>query len=378
LKLKLNIVSFDVPYPPNYGGIIDVYYKIKALHDLGVKIFLHTYEYGSGKHVELENVCEKVYYYERNLSFINQISKIPFIVKSRLNHELLNNLNENDYPILFEGLHSTGFICDVLLSNRIKVVRTHNVEHDYYSSLAHQESNIFRKVYFGIESLKLKKYESILKYADLVLALGFDDFKYFSKRYKTKVEYIPVFSSNNFNLKFADDNIDKFILIHGDLSVQDNIKSISLLLDKVLVKNSFKVKIAGKNPSSELLKYSSEKIEIMSNPTLQEMDNLISTAQVILLNSNQSTGVKLKLIESLSKGKFILCNSNIVANTNLHKFCTVEDDISLYKSIITELMNREINKKILLRRFDFLKLNYGNEFSANKIINFIQQVLQQK
>ena len=28
---EVHIVSFDVPYPPNYGGVIDVFYKIKTL-----------------------------------------------------------------------------------------------------------------------------------------------------------------------------------------------------------------------------------------------------------------------------------------------------------------------------------------------------------
>ena len=32
----LNIVSLNVPYPPNYGGVIDIYYKIKALKAVGV------------------------------------------------------------------------------------------------------------------------------------------------------------------------------------------------------------------------------------------------------------------------------------------------------------------------------------------------------
>ena len=35
---KLHIVSFDVPFPPNYGGVIDVYYKCKHLHQLGIEI----------------------------------------------------------------------------------------------------------------------------------------------------------------------------------------------------------------------------------------------------------------------------------------------------------------------------------------------------
>ena len=35
---KLHIVSFDVPFPPNYGGVIDVFYKLIELKKLGVEI----------------------------------------------------------------------------------------------------------------------------------------------------------------------------------------------------------------------------------------------------------------------------------------------------------------------------------------------------
>ena len=37
----LNIVSFNIPYPANYGGVIDVYYKLEALRACGVKLILH-------------------------------------------------------------------------------------------------------------------------------------------------------------------------------------------------------------------------------------------------------------------------------------------------------------------------------------------------
>ena len=42
---ELNIVSFDVPYPPDYGGAIDIYYKIATLNNLGIKIYLHCFQY---------------------------------------------------------------------------------------------------------------------------------------------------------------------------------------------------------------------------------------------------------------------------------------------------------------------------------------------
>lgn len=45
----LHIVSFDIPYPVNYGGVIDVYYKIEALHKKGIKVILHNFKYGGRK-----------------------------------------------------------------------------------------------------------------------------------------------------------------------------------------------------------------------------------------------------------------------------------------------------------------------------------------
>ena len=38
-----------MPYPPDYGGVFDLYYKLKYLHERGVIIHLHCYEYGRGK-----------------------------------------------------------------------------------------------------------------------------------------------------------------------------------------------------------------------------------------------------------------------------------------------------------------------------------------
>ena len=36
--LHIHIVSFDIPYPANYGGVIDVFFKAKFLAEKGVKV----------------------------------------------------------------------------------------------------------------------------------------------------------------------------------------------------------------------------------------------------------------------------------------------------------------------------------------------------
>ena len=36
----LHIVTLDVPYPADYGGVVDLFYKLQSLHQLGIKIHL--------------------------------------------------------------------------------------------------------------------------------------------------------------------------------------------------------------------------------------------------------------------------------------------------------------------------------------------------
>lgn len=66
--LHLHIVSFDVPYPANYGGVIDVFYKAKALAAKGVKVHLHCFQYGRKPSMVLENLFFEVNYYRRDIS----------------------------------------------------------------------------------------------------------------------------------------------------------------------------------------------------------------------------------------------------------------------------------------------------------------------
>ena len=52
----IHIVSFDVPFPPEYGGVIDVYFKAKALSEKGLKVLLHCFQYGRSRIIKFESV----------------------------------------------------------------------------------------------------------------------------------------------------------------------------------------------------------------------------------------------------------------------------------------------------------------------------------
>lgn len=367
MSKKLHIVSFDVPYPPNYGGIIDVYYKIKELYKLGVKIYLHTYLFNEKtKQEELEKYCEKIFYYKRNHKFLSLFSVLPFRVKSRANKKLNKNLKTLNFPILFEGLHSISPL--VKLDLKDVFVRTHNIEHLYFFGLAKSEKKIFKKIFFLIEGFKLRNFEKLLKKTSAIFTISHCEQKYFSKVYG-KSHYVPAFhkkSTIKNNLKKGE-----FILYHGDLRVSDNVKAALFLID-VYKNTSYKFVIASSVKEQEVLK----KINNYSNvflekiPTQKDLDILFEKAHINTLISFQKTGIKLKLINTLYKGKHIIANSELIEDTGLEDLCNLANTKKEILQKTAELLEKEFLDSELNKRTE--KLNrFSPQESAKKMVKII-------
>jgi len=75
---NIQIVAFDNPNPPDYGGAVEIYYKLTALRDLGISIDLHLFEYGKRKNFEaIEQICNRVFKYKRDMAFKKCIFTYP-------------------------------------------------------------------------------------------------------------------------------------------------------------------------------------------------------------------------------------------------------------------------------------------------------------
>ncbi len=366
----LHIVSFNVPYPPDYGGVIDVFYKIKALHDLGIKIHLHCFNYGRDESEELGKICEKVYYYPRKKFYQAIYSNVPYIVGSRQSDELLSNLTADTHPILFEGLHTCFYLKHPALKDKIKTVRMHNVEWDYYRSLKEAESNYLIKFYFNLESKKLRKFEDELKNADKIFAISKSDYEYLRQSYET-ISYVPAFHNNEtVTSKTGKEN---FILYQGNLSVVENNQAAMFIAKKIAEGMPHKFIFAGKNPTSSLKKEikNIKNIELIENPPFEKMAQLIADAQINLLLTFQSTGIKLKLLNSLYRGRFVVVNGKMVNNTGLEELCITEDNPNATKRILSDLMETDFTQTDIDKRKILLEEGFSNRANAMKIANEI-------
>lgn len=350
--------------------MIDVFYKIKALAELGVKVHLHCFEYGRPRAKELEKLCAEVRYYPRKLGKHQLLGNLPYVVMSRRSEALLANLQKDDHPILFEGLHTCYYLGDPSLHGRKRLVRAHNVEHDYYAALAKAEGNAFRRTYFINEARKLQRFEPVLSEADHVLPISPKDEAYFAGHFNS-VTHVPAFHASD--RVDVPDGLGDHAFYHGALGVAENDQAALFLVRKVFKDLPVKLVIAGSDASKELAREVARtpNVELRENIGTEEIHRSVRSAQVNVLPTFQATGIKLKLLLCLYSGRHVVCNSPMVEGTGLAELCHVHDSAAAMRTSILACMAKPANGQALERRVQVLGERFCNQRNAEKIAGLL-------
>lgn len=368
----VHIVTHDVPWPADYGGVIDLFYKLKALHELGVNIHLHCFTQGRTSQEELNKYCSTVTYYQRKNNISRFSFSLPFIVNSRASAELINNLQKDDYPVLLEGIHCTYHLNNGDLDSRKVIVRLHNTEFEYYRQLAKQEKGLLKKIYFLHESRRLKKYEKTIADKAVFLSVNKHDVELYQKLFSAKnIHYLPVFLP--YTLAAGKEGKGCFCLYHGNLSINENEAAAIWLLQNVFNKLSIPFVIAGKDPSKKLLSLAHQHQHtcLVVNPSQTEMQDLITKAHVHVLPSLNNTGIKLKLLNALFNGRHCLVNKAAVNGSGLENFCCITEDAVSFQKKIEELYLQPFTEQEIQQRHGLLQTTYNNEINARRLMTFL-------
>ncbi len=367
----LHIIAFDNPYPPDYGGVIDIYYKLKTLWKAGVKIHLHCFVYGSRKlATELNRYCVEVHYYKRHTGILSFISLTPYIIRSRMSRILEERLLKDDHPVLCEGIHTCGILRNPALKRRRIIFRPSNVEHEYYAGLARLEKNILKKIFFLAEAFKLKRWESNLGGVSLILPVSEHDETYFRARFPGQ-QITLLYSFHPFEQVDILPGTGEYILFHGNLSVPDNLQVALYLLDEIVPEIDLPLVIAGKEPPAILEKRINgmQNVRLISNPGDDEMDGLIREAHIHLLLTFQKAGLKLKLLVALFRGRHIIVNSDMLTLKGLDQCVQVGDTSQKTIEIIRDLQKKAFGEEDIRHRKNCLPPSLRNEKKGNILIN---------
>ena len=375
-SLNLHLIAFDVPYPPDYGGIVDVLYKLISLHNAGVKITYHCFYYsGHNKPTAvLEQYCEKIYYYRRKKSLLKILSgALPYTVSSRNNPELLENLQKDDAPIFFDGLQTCFYLDHPALAHRKKYVRANNIEHLYYNELAKVERKFMKRHYLRREARRLEQFEKNLTSAAAIFAVAKMDLAHFSK-YAQAIHVPPFFKTDHAKYDVNKGGVTgPYILFQGNLGIRENELAAKFILNQVAPLVKHQVVIAGKCPSAWLKNEVAvtENARIFDTPTIIQMDALIQHAHINLLITFQQTGIKLKLLHALESGKHVIINSLMDDAGIFAEMCHVKDRPEEIAKKINELMNVEFSEEEVKKRQALFSEHFDNAKNADKIISVI-------
>lgn len=368
----LHIISLDVPYPANYGGAIDIFYKIKWLHNAGVKIHLHCFTNGRPPQDELDNYCEEVFYYKRK-NFLQALPlTVPYMIGSRSSRLLIQNLKKDDYPVLLEGIQSSGILLNATLPGRRLFLRLHNVEFLYYRQLAQHESNWFKRTYFENEARLLKKLESKISGLVPVFSLSKTDIGVYKKYFgATQVAHIPAFTA--WDEVHIEEGMGKYCLYHGNLAINENEKAVEWLLKEVFANSGHSLIVAGKNPSEKLQQFIEgySNCSLVDNPTDTDLQLLIKKAHVNVLPSFNITGIKLKLLNALYNGRFCVVNFEAVKGTELEGHIDQAETGEEFLQKINSCFEHEFIAENIIERKKMLAGLFNNPSNAQKLAALI-------
>ena len=363
----VHIVCFTVPWPVIHGGIVDLFCKIEALHKAGVQIHLHCF--GKQPQPLLNRYCAEVNYYPRKKSFS---LAVPYIVYSRRNDKLEARLMEDNFPILLEGIHCTSMLTNPRFLNRRIIVRLFNVEHLYYRKLFETSFSVLRKLYYRYESALLRNYEQkIAAPPFLKLTISEEDKGVYERVLQAgNVKNLPLFTEN-IRVE-TPSGTGCFCLYHGNLSVPENERAVIWLAGEVFSRLQLPLVIAGRNPPARLVgELKNREIMLVANPADAVLHDLIAKAQCHVLPSFNITGVKLKLINALFKGRHCIVNTNAVRGSGLDELCTIADEASDFAQAVAQKFGQPLPEQDIVKRKEVLETMFDNSRNARRLIELL-------
>ncbi|RYY96890.1 MAG: glycosyltransferase [Chitinophagaceae bacterium] len=367
MSRPLHIVCLDAPAPPDYGGAIDMFYKVKALAESGRAIRLHYFDYRKGRSAEgLAPYCRSMHAYGRSGPWTSVAKGLPYIVGSRINTELAARLNGDDHPVLLEGIHCTGLL-PLLRPGRRVLIRMHNDEAAYYDALARNEPTLLKRLYFRRESRQLARYQQGLS-KDLPLAcVAGNDIDVLRHSFGFRhLPFIPSFTPWQ-TLEGAPGR-GAYCLYQGNMEVTENVEAARWLISEVFAFLPVPFVVAGKGVPHSLRRLAAPyaHIRFVSGPAPDAMELLLREAHVNVLPSFNSTGLKLKMLHALFAGRHCLTNRAGIAGTAFTESVVLAETADEFRARISALWEVPFTEEIRNRRRGMADV-YNNRRNAEAI-----------
>ncbi len=366
--MDLHVVCFAVPFPPDYGGAIEVWHRLRALAAEGVRVHAHAFVYGRFQpRAELEALAAQVDYYPRTLSSAVMRGGFPLSVHMRQSAVLLRRLQADHIPVLFEGVQTTAWA--KVLEGRRLFLRAHNIEHQYYAGLAARCSGPAHWLYTR-ESAALARYEpAVARRMQMVFAISPADQQWFADQGIRAELLLPFHGYDHPDLPSGR---GKYILYQGDLSLEVNQRAILEVIALAPPRPDRPLVVAGRqgNTRFEARIRALPNIIRHTDVSAEMMMRLIRDAQVTVIHSLHAAGMKLKLFAALYQSRFVAASPKDVTGTPLDQAVHTYTPDTL-NALLDVLWLRDFDPEEVARRTIILAGLPDDRAKARQIIRYL-------
>lgn len=304
------------------------------------------------------------YYYLFNL-FSKKSAQISRFKTPQVEEFLFALLKKEEFDlIVLDGLMTCVYLQFFRKNSKAKIIyRSHNIEHELISMRSEEELNLFRKVFFKLESHRIKTFETkIWNSCDQVWSISATDSLVIRNSCSTQVFDVPFTIQGIINSTKAKENT-LFHLGSMDwkpnfIGIKNFIKDIWPLILKQ--RNDLELHLAGKNIGEVERHLKGKNIYIHHNVSVAT--NFFKAYDVLIVPLHAASGIRIKSIQALSMGKAIVSSkkgaSGINAVNNINMLIS-NSTSEMLEQILSIFSNKELKAKIEKEA----KLLYENEFS---------------
>ncbi len=298
--MRIAVVALDNPYPPDYGGAADMFFRLKAFAQAGIEVdmvYFHKQDRAVAE-PELTRWCRSIRGVTRKTGWAALLSPLPYIVATRRAGADFDGL-----PLVVEGVHGSRFS-----GRRAKtILRVHNLESRYYRELAERETNPWKKAFFFMESRKLERYEpKAWAAADVLACISRDEAEYLQNIGRPAL-WLPPFAE----IRVFPPASEKKLLFYGNMTVNEN-RISAIRAANTRLPDDWTLTVAGRGAEKLPPTPGVERVE---RPA--DLEPLVARAAALVFPQTQRSGLKIKVWQALATNKAVIATPEALAGTGI-------------------------------------------------------------
>lgn len=377
MNKHVHIVCPDIPLPSSGADMLDVLHQISCLHHAGYAIVLHCFHQEEDIDPDigsLSDITQHIHLYTRNEGHKGVSMKHPYCVSSRCNPQLLENLLQAEYPVLFQGMAATYYLPDLAEKGYTLAVRINGIASELYDASVKSEKSLFKKAYSFNEARLIKKWEEKISEQAVIITTTANDRKKFHELYNG-AEVICLSPFMPAPAITSKPGTGMYCLYYGDLSNHENEKALKWLTDNVFSKIAVPLVVADTctTPITQEDNHRESHICTVSNPASTELMELIQKAQLVLLPRCHNKGFDKRLLQALETGRFCICNDYMAEGTGLEKLFIIANDNGEMIDIIDLYFSRSFTEEDIKERTTLLNACLTPQDSLHTLVKVLEQ-----